>query len=294
MSLRRRKEADMMEKARLEKQKQFYTNVAHEFRSPAHDDRRPPSRCSEDSGTLGPEDRRLVRIARRSSSWMTQLVDQFLDLNKLESDTLKLSVRKTDVAALLRDVSEMFSVNAGTKEINFVREGLDEDFEMPVDAGKLTKIVVNMLSNAFKYTPKNGTVRISFDTAADGMAEIRVTDSGPGITDDLKEKVFERFWSDKNKGGIGIGLYYSRILAGVHHGRIWAEDAPDGTGACFRLQIPYGDDAYAPEEFSSAENEPSPMAGARPETPSPKRRPTRTSRKSWWSTTRRTLRTTCA
>lgn len=272
MSLRRRKEADMMEKARLEKQKQFYTNVAHEFRSPLTMIAGPLS-LLEDSGTLGPEDRRLVRIARRSSSWMTQLVDQFLDLNKLESDTLRLSVRKTDVAALLRDVSEMFSVNAGTKEINFVREGLDEAFEMPVDSVKLTKIVVNMLSNAFKYTPKNGTVRLSFDTAADGMAEIRVSDSGPGIPDSLKEKVFERFWSDKDKGGIGIGLYYSRILAGVHHGRIWAEDVQDGSGACFRLQIPFRDEAYAPEEFSTAESEPSPMAGARPETPSPETPP---------------------
>lgn len=252
---RRRKEAVAMEKARVEKQKQFYTNVAHEFRSPLTMISGPLSML-ESSDTIGPEDRELVRVARKSSSWMTQLVDQFLDLNRLEEDTMRLSVCKTDISALLKDIAEMFRVNAKTKGINFICEGVDEPFVMPVDTGKLTKICVNMLSNAFKYTPEGGSIRFSLDTTSEGMAVISVTDNGPGIPDRLKEKVFERFWSDKSKGGMGIGLYYSKILAEAHHGRIWAADPDDGsTGACFKLELPYRDDAYSPDEFKAEEEQ---------------------------------------
>ena len=274
MNRRRRKEAERMEKEQLEKQKQFYTNIAHEFRSPLTMIAGPLS-LLEGSDTIGPSDRELVRVARKSSSWMTQLVDQFLDLSRLENDTLKLSLRKTDVPALLRGIADMFKINAGTKEINFVCEGLAEPFEMPADAGKLTKITVNMLSNAFKYTPLNGTVRLRFDILPGGLAEISVCDSGPGVPDGMKEKIFERFFSDKDKGGMGIGLYYSRILAETHHGRIWEEDPKDGNGgACFRLQIPCDEGAYAAGEFSSGDSIPyvNPGSGIRHEAPAVKTR----------------------
>lgn len=259
----RRRELAKEEKMRAERQKQFFTNIAHEFRSPLTMISGPLSMLDK-SETIGPGDRKLVQVAKKSSAWMTQLVDQFLDLDKLEENALSLSVRKTDVVEVLNGLTEPFRLNARTKAIKFVCKGLDEPFMMPVDQDKLIKIVVNLLSNAFKYTPMGGTVELSFDTTADRTAEICVSDTGPGVKDELKERIFERYFSDKDKGGIGIGLYYSRILAGLHHGTLSVRDArhEDGTGgACFCLKLPYDDCAYSEEEYSAGNDRQPTTAG---------------------------------
>lgn len=268
MRSHRKKEQAKEEKKRAEKQKQFFTNIAHEFRSPLTMISGPLSML-EKSEAISQNDRKLVQVAKKSSVWMMQLVDQFLDLDKLEEDTLRISVAKDDITGALASLTDLFKLNAKTKSITFTSNGLDEPFLMPFDKNKLVKIVINLLSNAFKYTPMGGSIELSFDTSEDKMAEICVTDTGPGVKDELKEKIFDRYYSDKDKGGIGIGLYYSRILAQLHHGTLTVRNAAheDGTGgACFCLRIPYEDTAYSAEEYT-ADKDPQQTAGGRLELP---------------------------
>lgn len=264
----RRREKAKEEQRRTERQKQFFTNLAHEFRSPLTMISGPLSML-EKSTDIGENDRKLLQVAKKSSVWMMQLVDQFLDLDKLAENALKLSVSKNDITGVLKNLAELFRLNAKTKSINFVCKGLDEPFMMPFDKDKLIKIVVNLLSNAFKYTPMGGSIELTFDTTADKMAEMRVSDTGPGVRDALKEKIFERYFADKDKGGIGIGLYYSRLLADLHHGTLTVTDAQHENGeggACFILRIPYDDCAYTAEEYS-ANNDSKPAERDMPEIP---------------------------
>lgn len=238
---------------RAEREEQFFTNIAHEFRSPLTMISGPLSML-ESRDDLNGEGRRLVEVAQKSSRWMLQLVDQFLDVEMIKNDKLKLSVQKSDISVILRNLAEVYANAGAIKGVSFVTEGLDMPFEMPLDVDKVSKIVTNLLSNAMKFTPAGGTVRLRFDTTSDGYAEVTVTDTGVGVPDEVKERIFERYFQVEKDAdrtiGSGIGLYYSHNLAEVHHGKLWVEDNPAGQGSRFVLHLPYGQEVYKEEEWN--------------------------------------------
>lgn len=239
---------------RAESEEKFFTNIAHEFRSPLTMISGPLNML-EQMDNLNDEERKLLAMAQRSSRWMLQLVDQFLDVEKIKTDKLSLFVQKADISVLLKNICDIYENAASLKGVSFACEGLDLPFEMPLDVDKISKIMNNLLSNSLKFTPSGGMIRVSFDTIPDSYAEVTVTDTGIGIPDNLKEKIFDRYFQvEKNSNshaiGSGIGLHYSRNLAKVHHGILWVEDNPAGKGSCFKLRIPYSDDAYAQDEWS--------------------------------------------
>ncbi|MBQ9410386.1 MAG: response regulator, partial [Bacteroidales bacterium] len=144
--------------------------------------------------------------------------------------------------------------------------GLEDPFTMWVDADKVQKVVMNLLSNALKFTPSGGKVTLSFDVIPraeaaarfplteednDGQyACISVSDTGPGIAEDEMEKIFERFYQSQGAGkmqGSGIGLYYARVLCGLHHGYIRSWNREEG-GAVFGLGLPVSAASYTEDE----------------------------------------------
>ena len=257
--------AHRQEKELARIQMNYFSNIAHEFRTPLTMIAGPASQLADSPGIKG-QDRQLVGIIRRNSDWMLSLVNQLLDFNRIGNSKLQMKVAKTDMVAPLRAALDMFRYNAGAKGIELGAYGLEEPFVMWADVDKVNKIVMNLLANALKFTPSGGKVSLSFDVlsreaaAADfpltekdtdsQYACISVTDSGCGIPEGQEEKIFERFYQAGNQGdtqGSGIGLYYSRALTSLHHGYIRAWNRPEG-GARFSFILPASAGSYTEDE----------------------------------------------
>ena len=234
----------------------YFANVSHEFRTPLTLIAGPVKTLCDDETITG-ENKKLLYIVQRSVTRMLKLVNQILDFNQLENDTLKLKVRKTDIISELYRLIEVFKLNANIKNINLIDNLLEDSFPMLLDMDKVENIMGNLLANALKFTPSGGKIVVSFDVV-DDYVKITVRDTGKGIAEDQLEKIFERYYQiDHQRGtynlGTGIGLYYARRLAELHHGFIKADNAADG-GSVFTLLLPANADAYLQEEIL-ADNE---------------------------------------
>jgi signal transduction histidine kinase/ligand-binding sensor domain-containing protein/DNA-binding response OmpR family regulator len=230
----------------------FFANIAHEFRTPLTMIAGPVGQLAK-SGSLDGEERSLLSIAQRSIQRMFKLVNQLMDFNKLENDTLRLSVEQLDVVKAMNDILDTFEFNAKEKGITIHRYGMEDKLQAWTDGDKLEKIVSNLLSNALKFTPRDGHIDVSLDTA-DDTVKVTVADTGKGIPEEQQENIFKRYYQLDNQTkaivnwGTGIGLYYSRRLAELHHGSLTAGNRKEGTGAVFTLIYPMTEQAYTAEE----------------------------------------------
>jgi DNA-binding response OmpR family regulator len=245
---------------------QFFSNVSHEFRTPLMMIAGPLSML-EQADDEGPENRKLLGIIRRNVNRMLRLVNQMMDFGKLDEDVLKLKVGSDDVVRTLIRTLDIFRFAADEKGITLTSSGLDEPYTMWFDDDKVDKIVFNLLSNAFKFTPAGGGGIISLDfdvvpaeevadiIAKDSVktyAKITVTDNGIGIPAEKLESIFERYSQIENHElrknyGTGIGLYYAKRLTVLHHGNIVAEQRQGG-GSVFTLVLPVDESAYCDSE----------------------------------------------
>ena len=237
----------------------FFANIAHEFRTPLTMIAGPVGQLVK-SDHLNGEDKSLLSIAQRSIQRMFKLVNQLMDFNKLENDTLRLNVEQIDVVKLMNDICDTFEFNAKEKGITLNRFGMEDQLLAWTDGDKLEKIANNLLSNALKFTPSGGHIDVSLDVA-DGEVKVTVADTGKGIPQEQLENVFKRYYQLDNQTkaiknwGTGIGLYYSRRLAELHHGSLVAGNRPEGTGAVFTLCYPMNEQQYTDEERRPLEGE---------------------------------------
>lgn len=256
LALKEKEQEERLSKAQMT----FFSNIAHEFRTPLTMIAGPVSEM-ERSEKISGNDRKLLSAAGRSVNWMLSLVNQMLDFGKLEDAGLKLHVSKHDVRETLSPLVEMFSQHARAKGLEFNVRGLEESFVMWLDEDKLRKIMMNLLSNAMKFTPSGGSVLLSFDTS-DSRALLTVSDTGCGIPEEQREKIFERYYQVKDgyNWGSGIGLYYARALAQLHHGSIEVSGRDDGlSGAVFTVALPIAGASYTDEEKAPVPDAPQPF-----------------------------------
>ncbi len=274
-SMKIRAERHAVNKARREKERErhindmnmrFFANISHEFRTPLTMISGPIKQLVGAEG-MSAENRHLLSIADTNVRRMLNLVNQLLDFNKLENDTLPLEVERIDIAAMLRRISDTFANHAAGKEINFVINGMEENCFATADADKIMKIYYNLLSNALKFTPRGGSITVGLDTVDDpglgSSLKIYVRNTGQRILSDKLEKIFERYYQlDGNTSGgsyncgTGIGLYYARALARLHHGSLKAVDNPSFEGAEFVLIIPAAQEAYASDVHKTTPSQP--------------------------------------
>ena len=242
--LRRRREAE----ERMEEQKKreveemkmtFFINVSHELRTPLTLILAPlASMIKEESSSRL---RLKLEMMQRNAVRLLDMVNQMLDLRRLMKNGAQLNMQHGDVVAFIRNVCNQF-IGLADKRIDFTFSSCAESLMADFDGDKLGKIVGNLLSNAFKFTPAGGRVSVSVDVTGDGAVEIRVADTGVGISDEDKKHVFERFYQspgNKNTGGSGIGLNIAYEFARMHGGGITVADNPGG-GALFTVTLPAG------------------------------------------------------
>ncbi len=220
---------------------QFFANVSHELRTPLALILGPARRLIDDEGAMAlPERREAAQVVARNARMLLKHVNDLLDMSKLEAGKLKIELRETDVAALVRFLASHFAVLAAERGIDY-RVEADEPCPTAVDPDKLQRVVMNLLANAFKFVPDGGRVRCSVGRAA-GELTVAVDDSGPGVRPELRAAVFERFrqgdgGSNRKVGGTGLGLAIAKEFVELHKGRIEVLDSDLG-GARFQLTIP--------------------------------------------------------
>lgn len=215
---------------------QFFANVSHELRTPL-------------TLILGPVERLLARgelaaeldVVRRNAQMLLKLVNDLLDLSKLDAGMLRADLTAGDLAALVRLTCSQFETVAEQRGVRLVVE-TPERLVAEFDADKLTRMLGNLISNALKFTPAGGRIRCTL-SADDGQLLLEVADSGPGIPPEQREAVFERFRqvdgeATRRVGGTGLGLPIVREFAQLHGGEVSVQDAPEG-GTLALVSLPY-------------------------------------------------------
>lgn len=239
----------------------FFTNVSHEFRTPLSLIITPIERLMQASRGLEVKQYELIhRNARR----LLNLVNQLLDFRKLEEHELHVNKAPGDIIQFIKALSFSFSDIAETKRINLMFKSPVESFNTVFDHDKIERILFNLLSNAFKFTPEGGTVQVAIDMPEydehheKKVIQLKVIDTGIGIEKDKQEKIFERFFQNTHpetmiNQGSGIGLAIAKEFVKLHDGVISVESEP-GKGSCFTVSIPVtaialASDKAAEEDF---------------------------------------------
>jgi len=184
-----------------------------------------------------PETRELIQGTYESSARMARLIDDLLDVSRIDAVGLQLQQEPLDAAAFLHDVARRVRPLAETKRISLRVEVDGELPQVSADGDRLAQVMWNLLGNAIKFTPEDGSVRISGADEADGV-RVSVIDSGPGIPDEIRRTLFDRFARGRGKRrGYGLGLAISRGIVEAHGGRIWA-DGRVGEGCAIHFTLP--------------------------------------------------------
>ena len=220
----------------------FFTNVSHELRTPL------TLIISPLEGMLKETTDELqstrLQLMYRNAQRLLHLVNQLLDFRKGEMSTHQLSLSEGDIISYVHSVCNSFLLMADKKHIQFSFFSGIDTFSMAFDADKVGKIVMNLLSNAFKFTPEGGRVTVMIEHVAGtpDILEIKIADTGIGISDVDKEHIFERFYQAGHKGveettGNGIGLSLVRDFVTLHEGEVKVFDNI-GMGFVFVIQFP--------------------------------------------------------
>ena len=223
----KREHAEQLNEAKL----QFFINISHEIRTP-----------------------------------MTLIINQLMDVRKLDKGQMFMKFRETDMVGFIADLMQTFEYMARKKNIRFVFKHEMPQLKVWIDLNNFDKVLMNILSNAFKYTPDGGEVQVSLSTGRDitrrdalrDYFEIVITDSGIGIDRNKIERIFERFYQidndvTKSNFGTGIGLHLSRSLVQLHHGIIFAENREDAPGSRFIIRIPLGSAHLRTDELETVD-----------------------------------------
>ncbi len=215
----------------------FFTNISHDLRTPLTLIITPLQVLLNE--TTEENMKKKLSTIYKNAQQLLSLINSLLDFRKLDVGIDTLNLRQGDFVDFIRDIYMSFSVYASERNINLSLTNEIENLLMQFDRDKIQKSLTNLLSNAFKYTPDGGTINIYIDTQ-DDYVYVSVSDSGPGISDEDKEHVFERFFQAQQKQdqtGSGIGLHIANEYVNLHGGTITLTDnIPHG--CVFTMKLP--------------------------------------------------------
>jgi len=175
---------------------------------------------------------------RRHAARMNRLIGDLVDVVSIDAGKLAIVRSRADTAGLVAEAADAFQASASAKSISLESDGDGAPIEADFDHDRMFQVLANLITNSIKFTPRGGSIRILREHAEGGV-RICVSDTGPGIPENMLEAVFERFWQVgvNDRRGLGLGLFISRCIVEAHGGRIWAESKP-GEGSRFYLVLP--------------------------------------------------------
>jgi len=218
----------------------FFTNISHELRTPL-------------TLIMGPlEDimaspklhftlKNNLDLIQRNSIRLLKLINQLMDFRKIEEGKMKLNVTQNNLSNFVFDITNSFKVLAKKKNISFNVHATSNDINIYFDVNMLDKVLFNLLSNAFKFTPENGTIQVTISTNEEKeLAIIKVQDNGIGMSEEDANHAFEMFYQGHSSTfrGTGLGLSLSKELIELHKGEITVESKKDH-GTCFSVIMPF-------------------------------------------------------
>jgi len=224
----------------------LFTSISHEFRTPLTLIIDPIENMLK---TAYQGQKNQLLLIKRSADRLMKLVDQIIDLRKIDQKVMKLSVSDYDLGQVLKEILDMFHENAEKKGIRIVFNSSGQVVKAWFDKDKLEKIMFNLLSNSMKYTQEGGVITISSNIKKDKgtqYALIEVKDDGMGIADEDLPLIFDRFYTTSGESGhtgIGIGLSFCKELLELHKGSINVNSI-EGEGTAFSMKIPVSRDFY--------------------------------------------------
>lgn len=236
-----------MEKKLTQYKLVFFTNISHEFRTPLTIIRGAIDTILSKGGV--PADlRQPIANIQSGTSRMTRLIDQLLEFRKMQNNKLKLSLQNIDIVSFARHLGETMKDVADGKKINYVFSTTEKSHLVYVDKDYIDKIIYNLLSNAFKYTPVGGNVTLKLSFIRKSVV-IQVVDTGIGVPEEKRSQLFSRYLQSQYvTDSIGIGLNLTAELVKTHKGVIEYSPNPEG-GSIFSVTLPDDESVYKPEDF---------------------------------------------
>jgi signal transduction histidine kinase len=212
--------------------------VSHELRTPLAGIVASLELIKEGSaGELPPDAKRFVDMAHANGERLNELINDVLDLERAESGRLRLELESIDVGALLNEAAAL-NVSYAEKYSAHLRVEAPAGLAAKADRKRLQQIVANFISNAAKFSPKDGEIHLAARRSPEGRVVLSVADQGPGVPEEFKTRIFGRFEQAKHdKGGTGLGLAICKVLVERMGGRIWCESVP-AKGATFFVELP--------------------------------------------------------
>jgi PAS domain S-box-containing protein len=226
----------------LDQQKNdFFANVSHELRTPLALILGPAEVLLGAGSNLSDQQRRQIGVIQRNATALLKHVNDLLDLAKLDAQRMDLHNTRVDLAALVREQAEQFHAVAPQLDLSY-SVAVPKALRAVLDQDKTERILQNLLSNAFKFTPPGGRVRCTLEKAGRDRCLIKVQDSGPGVAPEMRQLIFERFrqgqtGTTRNFGGTGLGLSIAREFTELMHGSITVSAATGG-GSLFQVELP--------------------------------------------------------
>lgn len=242
----------------------FFANISHEFRTPLTLIMGPLEQMISRDGD--PQQKKQLKMALRNSERLLTLINQLLDLSKIDSGKLKLKASRQNVIPFLKGTLAAFSPLAIQRQLQLQFHAGEEDITLYFDMEKMEVVIYNLLANAAKFTPPGGQITVNAgiirakeEKAAPGVLEILVRDTGIGISHEQLRHVFDRFYQAEHPGsslasrgyerkGTGIGLALTKELLDLHHGNIDVHST-EGKGTEFIIRLPMGTGHLKPEEM---------------------------------------------
>jgi signal transduction histidine kinase/CheY-like chemotaxis protein/HAMP domain-containing protein len=240
---------------------EFLANMSHELRTPLNAVIGFADLLRDEAAGLAAEQRRFADEIHVAGRHLLELINDVLDLSKIEAGRLTLSVEQVDLARTVAEASGLVQLATRSRGAR-IDASIPPGTTVPGDGARLRQVLVNLLSNALKFSPEGGTITITARLEGDHV-RVDVQDQGPGVPADLRPHLFQPFVQGENPlvkrhEGTGLGLAISRMLVELHGGRLWLDEG--GPGARFALTLPAG-------------ARPGTARRARPEPPPPTPRP---------------------
>jgi DNA-binding response OmpR family regulator/nitrogen-specific signal transduction histidine kinase len=237
--------AEEMGEAKL----RFFMNMSHEIRTPMTLILTPL--LSLIKNDTDPNRKGVYETIRRHAERILSLINQMMDLRKIDKGQMQMRMRETNLVGFAKDIYNLFDSQAKAKQIKFLFNHDSEEIPVWIDRQNFDKVFMNVLSNAFKYTPTGGEIGIRLTHNAES-ATIAIYDNGEGIPEDKINKIFDRFYQtpttvNDRYVGTGIGLDLTRSLVELHHGTITVHNLEKGCE--FVITIPMGNSHLNPDEI---------------------------------------------